>query len=324
MISTSWLEKRKPYWSRLEWLLQEGEKNGINSLTRSELRELALLYRQTAADLSTLREDSTGQHFSRYINQLLGRAHNTIYSGKKSSAIGMLFFFRDSYPRLFRQSLAYTVSAFLIFMAGAVVGLLLTATRPEFMHELLGPQMVETIERRQMWTRSIVAIKPLASSSIMTNNLGVSFVTFASGIAGGLGTIYMMLLNGVLLGVIGTACWLSGMSLSFWSFVAPHGVLELPAIFIAGGAGLKLAQGLLFPGVLSRRESLIVSGAQAVRLVVGIIPVLIVAGIIEGFISPAELSPAIKFVFAGVMALLLTAYLSSAREPALTKAGSAP
>jgi uncharacterized membrane protein SpoIIM required for sporulation len=107
--------------------------------------------------------------------------------------------------------------------------------------------MIETIEQRQMWTDSIVTIKPLASSGIMTNNLSVAFSMFALGITGGLGTIWMLAVNGLLLGVIGAATARAGMALQLWSFVAPHGVLELPAIFIAGGAGLEIARGLLFP-----------------------------------------------------------------------------
>jgi uncharacterized membrane protein SpoIIM required for sporulation len=98
--------------------------------------------------------------------------------------------------------------------------------------------MMETIERREMWTHSIVTIKPVASSGIMTNNLSVAFAMFAMGITAGLGTIWMMVVNGLMIGVIGAATWRAGMALQLWSFVAPHGVLELPAIFIAGGAGL--------------------------------------------------------------------------------------
>jgi uncharacterized membrane protein SpoIIM required for sporulation len=112
-----------------------------------------------------------------------------------------------------------------------------------------------------------------------------------------------------MLGVIGAACWLSGMSLQLWSFVAPHGVLELPAIFIAGGAGLMLADALLFPGVLSRRDSLAASGALAIRLVLGILPLLVIAGVVEGFISPSRLPVALKFLFAAVMFSLLLVYL---------------
>jgi uncharacterized membrane protein SpoIIM required for sporulation len=130
------------------------------------------------------------------------------------------------------------------------LGVARTYHDPDFKVKILGPQMVETIERHEMWTHSIVGIKPVASSAIMTNNLGVAFMAFAAGITGGIGTIYMMIFNGLLIGVIGTACWFAGMSLQLWSFVAPRGVLELPAIFIGGGAGLRLAYGLLFPGFL--------------------------------------------------------------------------
>jgi uncharacterized membrane protein SpoIIM required for sporulation len=178
------------------------------------------------------------------------------------------------------------------------------------MHLFLGPRMMETIEQRKMWTDSVLSVKPAASSKIMTNNITVSFLAFAYGITGGLGTVFLMLFNGVLMGVVGMACWLNNMSLSLWSFVAPHGVLELPAIFIAGGAGLRIAQGLLFPGVLSRRDSLARAGGEATRLLLGTVPVLVVAGCIEGFVSP---SPSIpwqwKFMMAAATAVIFFSYL---------------
>ncbi len=178
-------------------------------------------------------------------------------------------------------------------------GAILTYQNPDFKVKILGPQMVETIDRHEMWTHSIVGIKPLASSAIMTNNMSVGFTTFAFGITAGLGTIYMMAFNGLLIGVIGMACALSGMSLQLWSFVAPHGVLELPAIFIAGGAGLRIAQGLLFPGVLPRRESLARAGLEAVQLVLGTIPILIIAGLIEAFVSPTGLPVVVEVLHGG-------------------------
>src|ERR1700739_3239953 len=144
MISTLWLERRKPYWERLESLLQQVHEHGIRGLTRGELRELSLLYRQSAADLSVLREDPAGQHFSRYLNQLLARAHNIISGGKKSSAAGILRFFRDSYPQVFRACFGFTAVAFLLFAAGALLGMILTFVRPEFMHAVLGRHMVQT------------------------------------------------------------------------------------------------------------------------------------------------------------------------------------
>lgn len=316
MISTRWLEKRKPHWSKLESLLQQSAKGGLQSLSRSDLQELSLLYRQTAADLAALREDPGSLHFARYINQLLVRAHNTIYSGRRASPWAMFSFFWDTYPATFRRNLNQCLLALLIFAVAGLVGAVLTYQNPDFKVKFLGPQMVETIDRHEMWTHSIVGIKPLASSAIMTNNMSVGFTTFALGITAGLGTVYMMAFNGLLIGVIGVACWLSGMSLQLWSFVAPHGVLELPAIFIAGGAGFRIAQGLLFPGVLPRRDSLAKAGGEAVQLLVGTIPILIVAGLVEAFISPTGLAVSLKFSVAAALFVLLGVYLfGMSREP---------
>lgn len=322
MISTLWLEKRKSHWSRLEQLLEQGGNGKLDRLSRAELRELGLLYRQTAADLAAIREDASSVNFARYLNQLLARAHNTIYSGRKSSPSAVLEFFRTAYPRIFRENFNYCLAAFVLFVLGSGVGLLLTLQDPDFQLKVLGPQMVETIQKREMWTHSIVSIKPVAASGIMTNNMSVGFTTFALGITAGLGTIYMMLMNGLLLGVIGAACALAGMSLKLWSFVAPHGVLELPAIFIAGGAGLRIAHGLLFPGTLPRRDSLVRAGSEAVKLLLGTIPMLIVAGVIEAFVSPTGLAVPLKFALAAGLFALLVVYLTWKPTAALESAAS--
>jgi uncharacterized membrane protein SpoIIM required for sporulation len=151
----------------------------------------------------------------------------------------------------------------------------------------------------------------------MTNNMSVALTTFAAGITGGAGTIYMIAFNGFLIGVIGMTCAAAGMSVALWSFVAPHGVLELPAIVMAGGAGLRLAQGLLFPGLLPRRQSVARAGSRAVALVLGCLPILVVAGVIEAFVSPTDLAVPLKFTLAAAMFVLLAAYLfsPSARQP---------
>ena len=309
MISTSWLEKRKRYWTRLEQLLDQSARRGFRSLGRSELQELSLLYRQIAADLAALREDRASIHIARYLNQLLARAHNIIYSAHKTSPSAILKFFAVAYPSIFRRNWRFVQVALAIFAGAALLGAALTLQDPDFKLGILGPQMVHTIEKREMWTHSIVGIKPLASSAIMTNNLSVGFMTFALGITAGLGTIYMLFFNGLLLGVIAMACHLSGMSLKLWEFVAPHGVLELPAIFLAGGAGLRIAAGLLFPGYLPRRESLARAGTEAVQLLLGSIPILVIAGIIEAFVSPTTVATGLKFAMAGALFVLLLFYL---------------
>ena len=313
MISTRWLERRRPYWLRLEQLVALSGRGSIASLKSTELQELALLYRQSASDLATVREDPASKQLAVYLNQLLGRAHNLIYMGRKTSRRGIWTFYKDIYPQVFRQTFPDTLVAFVLFLAAGIAGFLMGLANPSFTRHFLGPQMIQTIERHEMWTHSIVTVKPMASSAIMTNNISVAFSTFALGITAGIGTVWMMLLNGLMMGVVAVACWREGMSLPLWSFVAAHGVLELPAIFIAGGAGLGIAKGLLFPGSLPRRESLVRAGAQSVRLVLGTIPMLLVAGVVEGFVSPTDLRAPLKFLLAGALAVLLVLYLQ--RKP---------
>ncbi len=273
------------------------------------------MYRQTASDLATVREDVTSNQLSFYLNQLLGRAHNLIYMGHKQKISGLVRFYAETFPQVFRETFWQTFLAFLIFTVTGIATWAVTIHDPAFAHRVLGPEMMATIEKREMWTKSIVTIKPLAASGIMTNNLAVCFTTFAMGITVGIGTIYMMFTNGLLIGVIGAATWQAGMALQLWSFVAGHGALELPAIFISGGAGLEIARGMLFPGLLPRRESLTLAGGRAARLMIGIIPMLVVAGVIEGFVSPSGLATPLKFLLSSVLFTALTTYLVRVGRP---------
>jgi uncharacterized membrane protein SpoIIM required for sporulation len=309
MITNRWIEKRRPSWHRLRSLMGDLNRRGMRNLPPAELREMALLYRQVASDLSALRQEGTARAIEAEVNQLLSQAHAIIYSRRKTNFLDIWEFFSREYPRLFRQLLPFTLASTLLFLSGAVVGSLLTLVRPEFKRHFLGPVMIQTIERREMWTQSVSSMAPQASSAIMTNNLAVTFTVYAAGITAGLGTLYMIAWNGVLLGVIATACHQAQMSVKLWSFVAPHGSLELPAILIAGGAGLRLAYGLLFPGIYSRSHSLSVAGADSVRLMCGVVPMLVVAGILEGFLSPSSAPVALKFVTAAVLFTALVLWL---------------
>jgi uncharacterized membrane protein SpoIIM required for sporulation len=303
MISNRWIALRKENWSRLETLVQQVETSGLKTLTSTELCDFGLLYRQAAADLSAVRSDEASRTLEAYLNRLVSRAHNHIYSGDRMSLSSVWRFLSSTYPRIFRRLLPYTTLALAIFLSGALLGTLLTVARPQFMHAMLGPQMVDKIEHHQMWTDSILTAKPQESSRIMTNNIAVCFYTYAGGIVAGLGTIFLMFTNGMSIGVITTACNQNHMALSVWSFVAAHGALELPSIFISGGAGLRLASGLLFPGMLRRRDALALAGADSIRLLFGTIPMLVIAGLLEAFLSPTHAPVALKF---SVSAVLLT------------------
>lgn len=301
MISNRWIEQRQTSWSRLDALIRQVETQGLRALPGVELREFGLLYRQIAADLSAVRADRASGTLEEYLNSLLSRAHNRIYAGRRIGFGSIATFLIRDYPRIFRRLFPYVLTAFAVFLVGGALGTLLTLARPQFMHLFLGPGMVATIERHEMWTHSIVSMKPQAASEILTNNIVVSLSAFAGGIIAGLGSLWLMFYNGLQIGVIATACARAHMALDLFSFVAAHGALELPSIFIAGGAGLRLAVGLLFPGALSRRESLALGAREAIRLLAAVVPLLFIAGILEAFLSPSDAAIGVKFTVGAVL-----------------------
>ncbi len=309
ILSNQWIVKRRPHWDRLSSLLAQSDASGLDQLSRAELQEMALLYRQVAADLSVLRQDSTSRTYAQHVNQLLARAHHIIYSGQKTTLLTMVRFLLDEYPAIFQRQIGYVAASLLVSVAFGLLGAALTVARPEFMRHFVGPEMIATMERHTMWTESVVSVAPLASSAIMTNNLSVSFITFAGGIVFGLGTFLALFQNGIMLGVIGAACHHYDMSLALWSFVAPHGSLELPSIIIAGAAGFRLGHAMLFPGALRWKESIARGGVEATQLVSGIIPLLIIAGTLEGFFSPSHAPIWLKFTVGGLLFTLLNLWL---------------
>ncbi|MGA2170463.1 MAG: stage II sporulation protein M [Terracidiphilus sp.] len=309
ILSNQWIGKRRPHWDRLSSLLAQSGASGLAQLSRAELREMALLYRQVAADLSVLRQDSTARAYAAHVNQLLARAHHIIYSGRKTNLRTLFLFLRDEYPAVFQRQIGFVLASLGVSLAWGLLGAALTSARPEFMRHFVGPEMISTMERHEMWTHSVVSVAPMATSAIMTNNLSVSFVTFAGGIVFGLGTFFNLYVNGMLLGVVGAACHQYGMSVALWSFVAPHGALELPSIVIAGAAGFRLGYAMLFPGALRWKDSVAQGGIEATRLVSGIIPLLVIAGCLEGFFSPSEAPVWLKFTVGGLLFSLLLLWL---------------
>src|SRR5271169_4776946 len=157
MISTRWLAKRKAHWQRLEQLVDRSGRRGVAALAHDELQELGLLYRQTASDLATVREDITSRPFTSYLNQLLSRAHNLIYMGRRPNWGSIVTFYVETYPRIFREAFPLVLLSALVFVAGGIAGAVVTLHDPGIAHQILGPQLIDTSEKREMWTYSVLA-----------------------------------------------------------------------------------------------------------------------------------------------------------------------
>ena len=310
MISNLWIDSRKDNWNRLDALVRQVETSGVKSLSPTELRDLGLLYRQGAADLSAVRADRTSRTLEQYLNRLVGRAHNFVYSGRRITLGTLWRFFAHGYPRLLRRMSGYLLAATLISVAAGLLGALIVMLRPDFGVMFLGADKVANLDQHKMWTDSILSVKPQAASGIMTNNITVCFLTFAGGITAGIFTLYSLFQNGLMLGAIAVTCRQHHMALSLWSFVAAHGALEIPSIMISGAAGLRLAAGILFPGMLRRRAALALAGLEAVQLVSATIPLLIIAGTLEAFLSPTHAPIALKFAVGAILFTALILWLT--------------
>ncbi|HEY1403096.1 MAG TPA: stage II sporulation protein M, partial [Pyrinomonadaceae bacterium] len=167
----------------------------------------------------------------------------------------------------------------------------------------------ENTDARVRWWETLNEANQVGGAAIMTNNIQVMFYAFAFGALVGLGTLYIMAFNGANIGAVLALTYRAGYGHELVAFMAGHGVIELTCIFIAGGAGLLIGGAILIPGDLSRFDSLRLRGHDSIQLIVGCIPLLVLAGIIEGFISPAPISPTIKFAIAIATGLALYTYL---------------
>ncbi len=152
--------------------------------------------------------------------------------------------------------------------------------------------------------------RPYTAMFIMRNNIQVAFLAFASGLTAGLLTLWVLFFNGLMIGTLSGLTAYYGIGFELWTFVIGHGVIELTIIFISGGSGLMLGWAILHPGLLRRRDALAQAARKAVYLLLGAVPWLVVAGTIEGFISPNEkIATPVKWMVGIGSGIILYGYL---------------
>ena len=302
------VSRRKGDWERLERLIALGQASPAGAPSAEEIMELAYLYRRAAADLAIARRDFPGDRLALYLNQLVARAHAVVYRSEAGEWRGIITFFRQGFPALFRETLPFTAAAFFVFILAGAAGFFAVLLAPDSATYLVPSQVVASVREQRMWTEEVPLPPQLLASLIMTNNIRVVLFAFAGGVLFGVATFFVLASNGLVFGAIAGLCQAYGLSLRLWSFVVPHGFIELTVIFIAGGAGLRLGYALLHPGLYPRRESLILASRQVVKLLFGCVPLLVVAGAIEGFISSSTLLPEAKLAVGAASGVLLYCY----------------
>lgn len=310
-MADNFIERRKANWKRLEELTDQIRSlRGLRSLARDEVRELGRIYRRTASDLAIARVESRDQRLVSYLNNLVIQAHGMIYRSESKGVRSVFDFYWHEFPAIFRRTFKYTLATFLIFLAVAAGSFVATWRNDDFADfAMISPVLMQSIKNHQPWWQRLNDEAPVGAAQITTNNIGVSLKVFAFSIVPVVGTVGTLMPSALLLGSLQALLikhWASG---AVWNFIFGHAVLEFTAIFIAGGAGLMIGMSLIAPGERTRQEALIERGALAIRLLAGCFPMLVVAGLIEGFISPLPLQSRYKIAVSVASAVMLAAYL---------------
>jgi uncharacterized membrane protein SpoIIM required for sporulation len=286
----------KPTWERLEALLQRCYgSGGVAKLSSAELCELGSLYRQVAAHLALARTREYHPETVTYLNQLMGRAHGVVHARRHGRGIRLGYFFGVEVPATFKKCRRYFAVCAALLVTGAVVGGFATASNPGWAEIFTTPGFREQVESFLAETKapgeyfsgmSETIGGPGFAGFLMTHNIKVALICFVAGISFGLGTLYLLTGNALMLGAaLGLGAY-QGKLLTMGAVVVPHGVIEISAILLAAAAGLRFGYSLVNPGDMLRRDALVIAAHEAVRLVAGTIPIFITAGLIEGIISP--------------------------------------
>ena len=312
MTITEFLSKKQETWNELETLL-----NRPGNASAAQLNRLGYLYRRVTSDLAIARRDFPEDRCVPYLNELAARAHATVYQTSPFKRGTLRQFLHFGFPTLFRENLSFIGAAFLMFVLAFAAAYWIALTTPEFAEKIVPERFVSHIKELEdgAWNDTSAERRNLFASFVMTNNIRVAFFAFAWGIMFMAGTVYILVINGILIGGVAGLCDVNGVAMALWSFVSPHGYIELTTIFIAGGAGLKLGYALIAPSHFTRKRALTNAAGTAIRLLGGCVFLLIIAGTIEGFVSPSGLPDITKIGFGALTGILLFTYLFAMKDP---------
>ena len=317
-------------WQELTQLLDRIDRHGLKGLSTAQIRRLCQLYRQVTIDLSRARAEADDPVLVQYLNLLAARAHGQVYAAQPVDLRGLVTFITSGFPRaLRRHALPVLVSA-AVFLLTALASFVAVVRQPELAASLFDERIVEfeniRLERQHGEYKGNFTFplseSPLTAVRIIFNNVLVSCRVFALGALLCLPAVLLLVFNGRMLGTLMGLTWNHHYFRDFNALILTHGVLELSAICIAGGAGLMVGWSLISPGEVQRREALRRAAREAFALLAGSCLMLVVAGIIEAYVTP-HFSQPVRWTVAATSALLLALYLSLAgrRQIALASPG---
>lgn len=319
--------EREGSWHELEDLVTRIEKKGLTALAPFELERLPVLYRSALSSLSVARSISLDENVTEYLEGLAGRAYFCVYGTRTPLRNAVWRFFSEGFPRAVRDARWQIAVSAGVMLLAAVAAFVLTAADPDRYYDFVSSGMAQgrdpastTEELRDGLYEVGTETDALAafSSFLFTHNSRVAMLAFALGFLLGLPTFLVLFVNGLTLGAFTALYHGRGLSLDVWGWLLPHGVTELLAVILCGGAGLILAQSLVLPGRRSRLRNLAVRGREAALIVIGSVAMLFIAGLLEGFFRQLVTDIVVRYAVAGSTLLFWILYFGFAgrQDPA--------
>ncbi len=295
-IAERLIARKNVRWSEFQALAEQVTSSGLDSLSAAELPDFATRYREVSADLARARVYGADRVVLAQLERLVAAGHSALYRSERQTWVRIWQFVSRDCPAGVLQSWRYVAVSYLVLLVSIGAGYALLRERPALAQELIPDSMLERAEAgaaRMSRGEGFVDVssesRPAVAVRIMMNNIKVSATCFAAGIVFGIGALFMVGYNGLMLGTISGHFANIGMSAYLWTFIVGHGVLELSAICFAGAAGLMLGRALIAPGDLSRGDALTLAGRSALRLVGTATVMLVIAGTIEGMVSTSAM-----------------------------------
>ncbi|MGO8671300.1 MAG: stage II sporulation protein M [Capsulimonadaceae bacterium] len=314
----AFINKKRTNWEALSLMVERSKSGGLKRLTKTELPTLGSLYRRAAADLAYARQQGANPNLVLYLNELVGNAHGVIYAEESGGWDRIRHFLIYGVPDVLRRRMPFVLTAFLLSVLGAWLSYALVHKNEAYLSLFMPEQFRSSFDA---WKQGFADHGDVSAGEgigfagmLMTHNTEVGIVSFATGITFIL-PIILMFYNGTTIGALIAEVQPTGYLTSMWAGLLPHGVWELSAIFICGGAGLTIAWAVLAPGRLTRGDALIVAGRDACKMMVGTVPMFVIAGILEANVSHSSLPHWAKFGLAILEFASLVFYIYGIREP---------
>jgi uncharacterized membrane protein SpoIIM required for sporulation len=293
------LQQRRSSWNELDELVANGRRP--ERLGADRVRRLGALYRSAAADLAFARRRWPRDPATAQLEQRVGRARHLVYDAPSRRESFVSFVRRDYWRAVRARWVPLLIAAALLAGSAGLAGV--WADRDPGSAAGLAPSAYSAVTQPRPHGSNLElseSERSGLSGEIFTNNIRVTLYAFAAGLTAGIGTALLLLFNGLMLGVVGGLAIGSGNGRVFFELVTAHGVLELSCIVVASAAALQMGWALIEPGRRTRGQALGAEAREAVKIVLGTACWLVVAGLIEGFLTPIGLGlPAVLAVGLG-------------------------